>query len=303
MSSAALQPAPHQPTALTSSPNSRQYASSRSPSTQEPYNAHQSNTASPSSRRPPSRKTSGNGASSAAYFDPNAAPASRAAPVDSLTDTPGAARSPHFDDYAAMPPVAPPRTSSTQQSASSRRSNYPADKSSSSARHGQADSPRSGPRGDTNGATEAYRSKRSGNSHMPQEPAPRASSSRDGRPAESSLPIRPHQAATSKPSRDASENLIRAISNAEDSSPRQAQGDYHSSPRQELDHAAPAPVVGGQQEERRGGRSRHDHSRAHKGTSKFGDFILGNTIGEGEFGKVKLGWKQDSNVQVWPPAS
>jgi protein-serine/threonine kinase len=53
------------------------------------------------------------------------------------------------------------------------------------------------------------------------------------------------------------------------------------------------------QDERRSGRSRHDHSnRQHKGTAKIGDFILGNTIGEGEFGKVKLGWKQDSNVQV-----
>jgi protein-serine/threonine kinase len=55
---------------------------------------------------------------------------------------------------------------------------------------------------------------------------------------------------------------------------------------------------GAQDDQRRSGRSRHDHSRSHKATSKFGDFILGNTIGEGEFGKVKLGWKQDSNVQV-----
>jgi protein-serine/threonine kinase len=67
-----------------------------------------------------------------------------------------------------------------------------------------------------------------------------------------------------------------------------------------VDDAAPLPVVssGAQDDQRRGGRSRHDHSRSHKATSKFGDFILGNTIGEGEFGKVKLGWKQDSNVQV-----
>lgn len=51
-------------------------------------------------------------------------------------------------------------------------------------------------------------------------------------------------------------------------------------------------------DERRGGRSRHDYTNRGKSTSKFGDFILGNTIGEGEFGKVKLGWKQDSGVQV-----
>lgn len=51
------------------------------------------------------------------------------------------------------------------------------------------------------------------------------------------------------------------------------------------------------EETRRGGRSRHDFSKREKHT-KFGDYILGNTIGEGEFGKVKLGWKQEGGVQV-----
>ena len=32
--------------------------------------------------------------------------------------------------------------------------------------------------------------------------------------------------------------------------------------------------------------------------SKFGNYTLGQTLGEGEFGKVKLGWKKDSMVQV-----
>lgn len=66
------------------------------------------------------------------------------------------------------------------------------------------------------------------------------------------------------------------------------------------DNAAPPPVVAmseSAEETRRGGRSRHDHSRREKQT-KFGEYILGNTIGEGEFGKVKLGWKQEGGVQV-----
>ena len=32
--------------------------------------------------------------------------------------------------------------------------------------------------------------------------------------------------------------------------------------------------------------------------TRFGDYILGQTLGEGEFGKVKLGWRRDRGVQV-----
>jgi protein-serine/threonine kinase len=116
-------------------------------------------------------------------------------------------------------------------------------------------------------------------------------------PSSIPIPVRTHQAATnSKPSREASESLYRVISNGEEANGRGA----YQNVTHDADPAAPPPVVSmnAGSEERRGGRSRHDHSRNNKATTKFGDFILGNTIGEGEFGKVKLGWKQDSNVQV-----
>ncbi|CAL3973754.1 unnamed protein product [Diplocarpon coronariae] len=69
-------------------------------------------------------------------------------------------------------------------------------------------------------------------------------------------------------------------------------------------HPTPAGlgVVGseGVEEVGRGGsRSRHDHSTSKREkSSKFGDYYLGNTLGEGEFGKVKMGWKQEGGVQV-----
>lgn len=66
------------------------------------------------------------------------------------------------------------------------------------------------------------------------------------------------------------------------------------------DEAAPPAIVASAEHAQRGSRSRHDHSKREKHT-KFGEYILGNTIGEGEFGKVKLGWKSDSDVQVGPP--
>ena len=47
-------------------------------------------------------------------------------------------------------------------------------------------------------------------------------------------------------------------------------------------------------------RTRQDFSSSasRRKETKFGEYILGQTLGEGEFGKVKLGWKKDGSVQV-----
>lgn len=51
---------------------------------------------------------------------------------------------------------------------------------------------------------------------------------------------------------------------------------------------------------RAGTRSRHDYSgaAARRKETTFGHYILGQTLGEGEFGKVKLGLKRDGSIQV-----
>ena len=51
---------------------------------------------------------------------------------------------------------------------------------------------------------------------------------------------------------------------------------------------------------RGGGHSRQENSTSttRRKETKFGEYILGQTLGEGEFGKVKLGWKKDGSVQV-----
>ncbi|KAM0259960.1 hypothetical protein ACHAQJ_003053 [Trichoderma viride] len=296
MSSAALQTAPpHQPTALSSSlpsPSNRQYTQPQSPPNREIHNAQQSASTPPSSRRPPSRKSSGHGAS---------VPSDSSAPVNSRIPTSAtrAADQNSRTDRLSSAPAAPPRTSSNNPDASQGRS----EKMNNSPRRGQTDGSRIASRGDTNGSVDHGRSKRAQNYHMPQDSAAAqvVPSARGGHAAEAPssipIPIRTHQTTTnSKPSREASESLYRVISNGEEANGRGA----YQNVSHDVDPAAPPPAVpmNAGSEERRGGRSRHDHSRNNKATTKFGDFILGNTIGEGEFGKVKLGWKQDSSVQV-----
>ncbi|EEA26333.1 hypothetical protein TMatcc_005400 [Talaromyces marneffei ATCC 18224] len=51
---------------------------------------------------------------------------------------------------------------------------------------------------------------------------------------------------------------------------------------------------------RNGPRTRQDYSNTSgkRKETTFGRYILGQTLGEGEFAKVKLGWKRDGSVQV-----
>jgi len=61
------------------------------------------------------------------------------------------------------------------------------------------------------------------------------------------------------------------------------------------------PSEGVEDSGRGGSRSRHDHaasSSKREKSTRFGEYYLGNTLGEGEFGKVKMGWKQEGGVQV-----
>lgn len=119
------------------------------------------------------------------------------------------------------------------------------------------------------------------------------------------MPTRTQQtmSAPQGPSREASEILnSMLVSPPEVDIDRQRERDALSQPHQTaaLDDSAPPAIATGEQhgeESRRGGRSRHDFNKREKHT-KFGEYILGNTIGEGEFGKVKLGWKQEGGVQV-----
>ncbi|RMZ85930.1 hypothetical protein DV736_g6516, partial [Chaetothyriales sp. CBS 134916] len=68
-------------------------------------------------------------------------------------------------------------------------------------------------------------------------------------------------------------------------------------PISDLDTSAPS-----HQEPVAGTARRQDYSKSSSSSKRrdvqFGDYILGQTLGEGEFGKVKLGWKRDGSTQV-----
>ncbi|KAK0731836.1 hypothetical protein B0H67DRAFT_479011 [Lasiosphaeris hirsuta] len=216
-----------------------------------------------------------------------------------------------------MPTAVPPRTSSTHHhsgggSSSRRAAAQAAERATNSPRRTHGDSGRDAngsadPMGHEEASAQTSRSRRAnqGSQDQPQ----RSSSTRDGRGTSASgTPVRSPPATNSSskgPSREASEILNSILISQpevdiERERERLAQAQPHHLAHLQDDEAAPPPVIAHNdhgEESRRGGRSRHDHSKREKHT-KFGEYILGNTIGEGEFGKVKLGWKQEGGVQV-----
>ena len=335
MSSAALQSAqpqqtlsPHPQTATGSpasgSPSHRQYIQTHSPSREAYYATRETTSASPASSRRPSRRPSDNNQ------EPNpASPMTSRTALASPTTAAPASTSSDYDRSGSnrRRHEVPPRTSSTQQgstggSSSSRRA------ARAEERERATDSPRSSqveqarPNTSTNGRSEpnrsyyddpSSRSRRAVSHHIAAEPADKSSSNKEYRQTVSTtIPVRTHTTSSTttnskQPSREASEVLNRVIvSRPEEDVDRERErleeAHPHSHTDVDPDDAAPPPIAVNdtQEEGRRGGRSRHDHSRREKG-SKFGDYYLGNTIGEGEFGKVKLGWKQDGGVQVSVP--
>ncbi|KAH9893069.1 hypothetical protein F4778DRAFT_772668 [Xylariomycetidae sp. FL2044] len=336
MSSAALQ-STHQPNNLpalnTHSPaassSHRQYTPGQSPSREGRY-ANRDVNASPTSSRRPSRRPSGNSAS-AASPNPTLSEQTQPSPMASRTalaspvpvmGSPHEYEKPTSSRRRNEPPVAPPRTSSTRHEnsgagSSSRRAARAEERAANSPRRTAGDGSRGGTNIHPEAGRTAYddpnsRSRRAASHHIAQEAAQRPSSNRDHRQTMSNtMPIRTHgtssTASSSKqPSREASEVLNRVIvSQPEDDLARErerlneAQGLPVSTQRANDDTSiAAAPVIpmGDVQDDNRR-RSRHDYSKREK-QSRFGEYYLGNTIGEGEFGKVKLGWKQDGGVQV-----
>jgi protein-serine/threonine kinase len=248
---------------------------SQPPHGQQYYQQPSPATASPGSARRPARRPS-NGASpntpstpqthhSPAVSNNSTLATPRAQPLPQSTQN-----SPAMNNTTSSGPMPPPRTSSHRAPGSSGRDE---------SHRREKDSPR-----------------QQGSSSRSQPQHSRSASAVGQPPAGTSLPREESTVINRIVVADPQEDIARAEA-------RQAEG------RSGASGADLTPITGlglvgseGVDDGGRGGggRSRQDHSKSENSTkrSKFGNYILGQTLGEGEFGKVKMGWKRDSTVEV-----
>ncbi|KAF7718197.1 Serine/threonine-protein kinase KIN4 [Penicillium ucsense] len=202
-------------------------------------------------------------------------------------------------DMLSSPPVPPPRTSSAHQSRRSPNGDKAGSRPSKS-RSDRKDN-RERPREDRNGKTRSRR------------PAPGEDSTREsGRSreqySESTSQMQSGMEDSSGPelAREPS-TVINSVLvsdpmvDREREQVRQVGGVPAAAMADEPTMSAYGPDAA-EDGNRAGYRSRHDYSNNGKDLKRkettFGTYILGQTLGEGEFGKVKLGWKRDGSIQV-----
>ncbi|KAB8218088.1 hypothetical protein BDV33DRAFT_232371 [Aspergillus novoparasiticus] len=212
-------------------------------------------------------------------------------------------RSTVHPDLLGAPPVPPPRTSSTQRS-------HGSSERAPGSRHGKSKSDE---------RSTHHRERRREDSRS-RRPAPRTSEDQSGGTGEvntrspaasSSAPMRsenpteafPGQGTLVKESSTLINQVLVSDPSVDIEREQVRQAGTSVSPTTD---GTPTPGLGlvgsdGVDDGGRGGlRSRHDYNEnsIKRKETTFGQYILGQTLGEGEFGKVKLGWKRDGSIQV-----
>ncbi|KAL4809167.1 hypothetical protein BDV18DRAFT_76061 [Aspergillus unguis] len=219
---------------------------------------------------------------------PHASPAMTSAALSSAPSN--SSRSPVYPDLLGGPPVPPPRTSSNQRS--HRSGNTTSGEKRSRSRHKNKGDERS--RREKTGDDSRSRrqeTKSSENSSSTAKPGNHMETipSQGTLVKESSTVI--NQVLVSDPAVDIEREQARQVS-----APLAQSGENAST--------SGLGLMGSEGLEDGGSRgtmpSRQEfpeHTVKRKETT-FGQYILGQTVGEGEFGKVKLGWKRDGSIEV-----
>jgi protein-serine/threonine kinase len=164
----------------------------------------------------------------------------------------------------------------------------------------------------TTTAVAAARARRKGPTSPSEEPH-RSASTRDGRSNQSPGKVQSRSAANvgagatpARPSREASEIINRVVlTDPLIDVTREKERLAEAIPLSPAGESAISSLGAGGNDgndvaPRTASRTRQDHSASasRRKDTKFGEYMLGQTLGEGEFGKVKLGWKKDGSVQV-----
>ncbi|KAK2743795.1 hypothetical protein FQN57_004732 [Myotisia sp. PD_48] len=302
-------------------PNSTQFPGqfiTTSPSLRPPYSQ------SLSPQLPPSRSPREDGSadyksssdakrSNPSSINPSAMNSPREPPIVSPSrGSPATGSNPATPRLMASPPIPPPRTSSNKGHIATAEGSRPAKRRGERGESGRR-------RGDRERADGSYSSRdrakddmtspvaksRRKAPHSPEGPQ-RAASTREPREHPSATALESRSEAAMGPSsvptgltKEGSAVLQRTvITDPEVDIAREQQ-------RQQINTLPDAPNVSGLgvsndgQHDDTTAKNRHDGgSGAKRKETSFGDYILGQTLGEGEFGKVRLGWKRDGSVQV-----
>lgn len=319
MSSAAVQSSG--PTIST-----RQYQ--QTPLSREQYYSQQSPTAlasnSPNTSRKPTRRTSGNGASPNLPTTPqqhSSPPVSNSSnvttpraqqPSQSAIAASDAVTAAAYGNATA--PLVPPRSSSNQRGPSAANAVSQMENLSLADATPSQQPPRNPSGGGDAGARQSRRSTQQSpregqNQQQQQQPS---SSSNRSKQAPAQAQNRSAASAGKSPSganitREESTIINRVVaSDPQEDIARERARQAEARPQPPGADVTPITGLGlvgseGVDDGGRGaGKSRQDHSRSDKPRkeTRFGEYVLGQTLGEGEFGKVRMGWKKDSSVQV-----
>ncbi|KAF1998670.1 Pkinase-domain-containing protein [Amniculicola lignicola CBS 123094] len=283
-------------------------AGAPSPHSREQYYAQQSPAASSPASSRNKQRAGGNGSSntpttpqahhSPAVSSPSNLNTPRAQPLPPSTHNTPTIGTPAMSGGAPMPP---PRTSSHRSQPSAAASSPSASRAPPSASHASSsdkDRTRDDSRRRGNPSSkDSPRHQGSSSRSKPQPSHSRSANAVGQTPTGSHLPREESAVISRMVVTDPQEDIARAEA-------RQAENITSAS------GAEVAPIAGlglvgseGVDDGGRGGatgKSRQDHSKSETSgkRSRFGSYILGQTLGEGEFGKVKMGWKKDSNVEV-----
>ncbi|KAL4799046.1 kinase-like domain-containing protein [Aspergillus venezuelensis] len=209
---------------------------------------------------------------------PQALPRTHASPAMTSAGLSSSSRSPVYQDLLGGPPIPPPRTSSNQRS---HRGGSNTTSTGSSGERGVSRHRSKGERREKK--SDESRSRRQAT--QPSDPSKGSSARNEGS-------TQPEDLMETIPMSDPAVDIEREQA-------RQA-----TAPVQSNENASTLGLGVMGDESMEGGRgampSRQEfpeHTIKRKETT-FGQYILGQTVGEGEFGKVKLGWKRDGSIEV-----